>query len=44
MNQVTRLRAPSLLGIALAVFLAPAAALAEIEVLEIFCARNRRRR
>ena len=34
MNQVTRLRAPLLLSIALAVLLAPAAALAEIEVLE----------
>ena len=34
MNQLTRLRAPGLLGIALAIFLAPAAALAEIEVLE----------
>ena len=34
MNQVTRLCAPAFLGIALAVFLAPAVALAEIEVLE----------
>lgn len=34
MNQVTRLRAPLLPSIALAVLLVPAAALAEIEVLE----------
>ena len=44
MQQVTRRRMPGLLGIALAVFLIPAAALAESEVLKIHHAGNRGRR